>query len=194
MLTTLLATIVIVLSQQLPSRLVKEGQKKKAVTGLLFLAVLFIWMGTAVQSAKIRKLEKIADQVRFGELVREGKKEYQDKRIEEVRKISDKLISGKQGYGYFLRGVLDMDQSRVEDAEANFQKAIALGMPPEEAPYAWLNLGNAAIKRKDFSSARQRFNEALKINPEFEPAKINLDAIDAWEGKQIIDKYAWGQS
>lgn len=190
----ILASLAVVLSQILPDRMTNGRQKKTLAIGLTAAALVLIWSEYGIQSVKTGRLEKIADQVRYAELVSQGKKQYQSKKTEEVRKISDQLIEKKQGYGYFLRGVLAIDQSQFDDAEANIQKAIALGMPPEEAPYAWLNLGNAAIKRKNFTLARQHFNEALKLNPDFEPARVNLEAIDAWEGKKIIDKYAWGQA
>lgn len=193
MLLMFLATTAIVLSQILPERTQDSKKKKTISAGLLLCSLVLAWWAFGMQIQEIRRLDKLADQVRYEELVAQGKKLYQKKKVEEVRGISEKLIAAQQGYGYFLRGVLELDQGRLEDAEAQIEKAIALGLPRSEAPYAWLNLGNAAIRKKNFQQARERFNEALKLDPDFQPARVNLEAIDAWEGKQIVDKYAWGQ-
>jgi tetratricopeptide (TPR) repeat protein len=194
MMLTIFVSLLIILSVLLPERIQDSKQKKTAALGLVFAALVLLWCGYALQAAKTGKLEKLADQVRYGELIAEGKKQYSGKKLEEVRKTSEALIAKKQGYGYFLRGVLAIDQGKLDEAEADLKKALELGMPGEEAPYAWLNLGNAAVKRKDFTLARQHFSEALKLDSGFEPARVNLDAIDAWEGKKIVDKYAWGQA
>lgn len=194
MMLTILVSLLILLSLILPERIQDAKQKKTAALGLVLAALVLLWVGHALQASKTGKLEKLADQVRYGELIAEGKKQYSGKKVEEVRKTSETLIAKKQGYGYFLRGVLAIDQGKLDEAEADLKKAIELGMPSGEAPYAWLNLGNAAVKRKDFALARQHFSEALKLDSGFEPARVNLDAIDAWEGKKIVDKYAWGQA
>lgn len=174
-------------------RLPQQLKNKPASTAITAGALVLIWITFFAQGQQIGKLNKLADQVRYSHLVSEGKKLYAKKKLDEVAGISKQLIAADQGYGYFLRGIAELDKNSLDQAEADIQKALKLGMPKDEIPYAWLNLGNAAVRKKNHALARERFLEALKLEPDFQPARINLDAIEAWEGKKVVDKYVWGQ-
>ena len=69
-------------------------------------------------------------------------------------------------------GLLLARQGRLQDAESQ----LLLALPPEQA---WYNIGSALEQQGDVAGAAAAYRRALAIQPDFEPARIRLDALAA---------------
>ena len=64
-------------------------------------------------------------------------------------------------------GTVHLKEERNSQAEACFQKALALG--GNEVVYN--NLGIIAFRKKDYQKAKKLYQQALKVNPDYQEAR-----------------------
>lgn len=67
-------------------------------------------------------------------------------------------------------GTVHLKEARDFQAEACFQKALALG--GNEVVYN--NLGIIAFRKKDYQKAKKLYQQALKVNPDYQEARENI--------------------
>lgn len=72
-----------------------------------------------------------------------------------------------RGNSYFLAG-------RFDQAIADYQKSLSLGLA--KAHVAWYNIGLAYDAKKEPDKAREAYEKALEIYPDFAAARAKLDA------------------
>jgi tetratricopeptide (TPR) repeat protein len=75
------------------------------------------------------------------------------------------------------------------DSGAHYYE-VALGRDPY-ALNAWNNLGNIALRRKDYTKARYYYEGALKVRPTFADALFYLGLCDYYEGKVAEAHARW---
>ncbi|HXI87283.1 MAG TPA: tetratricopeptide repeat protein [Parvularculaceae bacterium] len=74
-----------------------------------------------------------------------------------------------RGNSYFLG-------SRLDDALADYQKSLEFGVSKPWA--AWYNIGLVHEAKKDKAKARDAYEKALELNPNFDLAKAKLAKLD----------------
>lgn len=88
----------------------------------------------------------------------------------------------KAGDLYFNAGTQDLVEGRTTEALANLIQASKL--LPKEAS-VWNNLGLAYAAKRDFVKARDSFDRALKLDPNFTDARQNIGALNLSENKLV---------
>jgi tetratricopeptide (TPR) repeat protein len=71
---------------------------------------------------------------------------------------------------YFFRGNIHAQQNRFDDAILDYESAIAA----RPTALAYTNLGNALVKQGRTEAARAAYESALRLDPNFRPARDNL--------------------
>ena len=74
-----------------------------------------------------------------------------------------------RGNSYFLTG-------RLNEALADYKRALDLGVSRPWA--AWYNIGLVYEAKKDKEKAREAFQKAIELNPNFELAKTHLAKLE----------------
>ncbi len=109
-------------------------------------------------------------------LVRDGNRQYKDKQYTEAevnyRKALEKNKALKEGQ--FNLGDALYKQGRYEEAEKQFRMA-AENASGDSRAQAYHNLGNALLKQKKFEDSIQSYKDALKLNPQDQDTKYNLE-------------------
>jgi tetratricopeptide (TPR) repeat protein/peroxiredoxin len=80
----------------------------------------------------------------------------------------------------FTYGVALFQHGYLEQAAESFQQVVAA--KPED-PDAYYNLGTLALRRNDFTAARQYLEQTLKLRPNYPEAWNNLGMMAAQEGR-----------
>jgi len=115
----------------------------------------------------------------FKDLVQEGNTSYgngkYDESIEKYKK-SEKYLPGKDSkYGLsFNKGNALYKKGKYEEALDNFK--YSLGSANREIQKrAFFNMGNASLKMGKYKEAMESYMNALKIDPNYEKAKKNIE-------------------
>lgn len=106
-------------------------------------------------------------------LCREGK-------YDEAYKIADNLRQKYPDFGlaYFVLGTIEMRRKRYKKGEDLLNRAIQLGIPDEDAVWAFYNLRISSLQKQDFEKARDFFEKAVKLNANMEESKKPLRFLD----------------
>jgi tetratricopeptide (TPR) repeat protein/peroxiredoxin len=80
----------------------------------------------------------------------------------------------------FTYGVALFQHGYLEQAAESFQQVVAA--KPDD-PDAYYNLGTLALRRNDFSAARQYLEQTLKLRPNYPEAWNNLGMMAAQQGR-----------
>jgi tetratricopeptide (TPR) repeat protein len=109
-------------------------------------------------------------------LVRDGNRQYKDKQYTEAevnyRKALEKNKELKEGQ--FNLGDALYKQGRYEEAEKQFRLAAEKSSGASRAQ-AYHNLGNTLLKQKKIEDSIQSYKDALKLNPQDQDTKYNLE-------------------
>jgi putative PEP-CTERM system TPR-repeat lipoprotein len=79
--------------------------------------------------------------------------------------------------------VLILTQLKQKQFDAALDRITELEKKQPQSPLAWNYRGAAYIGKKDAAKARNSFEQALKLDPKFFPAVVNLAQLDLAEGK-----------
>ena len=117
----------------------------------------------SVISGKIEEQLKVAREIALSEMKLRG----QDFTLEQ-------LIEQQE---WFQLGNKLSGQGKWEEAGVAFRKSIEMGdcLPPP-----WGNLGISLLMQNRFDEAEDAYRHALKIDPRYEYAKVNLKALSYW--------------
>jgi len=115
----------------------------------------------------------------FRDGVSEGNSRYNDKKYLEAKKRYDKAEKYAPGEKdkqklAFNRADANYMAGDLEAAIAGYKKAIQSG-DPDVQKKAFFNLGNAYLQQKKYREAFNAFRNALKIDPNYAPAKRNIE-------------------
>lgn len=109
-------------------------------------------------------------------LLRDGNRQYKDKQYNEAevnyRKALEKNKELKEGQ--FNLGDALYKQGRYEEAEKQFRMSAQKSSGKSRAQ-AYHNLGNALLKQKKIEDSIQSYKDALKLNPQDQDTKYNLE-------------------
>jgi tetratricopeptide (TPR) repeat protein len=109
-------------------------------------------------------------------LVRDGNRLYKDKQYNEAEVNYRKALEkNKQlNEGQFNLGDALYKQGRYEEAEKQFRISAQKSSGTARAQ-AYHNLGNAQLKQKKIEDSIQSYKDALKLNPQDQDTKYNLE-------------------
>jgi Flp pilus assembly protein TadD len=95
--------------------------------------------------------------------------------------LTQMSFADQRGFGAaFGRAALAFNQGKLAEAEKQIDAAEKVDAKKPEIP----NLrGAILIKEKRYEEAAQQFNQALALDPNFYPAKLNLADVDLRQGK-----------
>jgi tetratricopeptide (TPR) repeat protein len=109
-------------------------------------------------------------------LLRDGNRQYKDKQYNEAevnyRKALEKNKQLKEGQ--FNLGDALYKQGRYEEAEKQFRISAEKSTGISRAQ-AYHNLGNTLLKQKRIEDSIQSYKDALKLNPQDQDTKYNLE-------------------
>ena len=128
---------------------------------------------------------------KYSELISKAKQLYKEKKYTAIDPIAQELIAKKIGFGYFILGVVALNENKLDTAENNIKRAIAVGLGEKEVPYAYLNLGNIEIKRENWNKAAEYYEKTLFLDKSVEGAQKNLESIQNWKSQKLATKYNW---
>lgn len=110
-------------------------------------------------------------------LVRQGNKLYDTKQYSEAevnyRKALEKNTKLREGQ--FNLGDALYKQGRFEEAEKQFRMSSQAAPDSLSRAHAFHNLGNALLKQKKFEESIGSYKQALKLNPNDQDTKYNLE-------------------
>lgn len=109
-------------------------------------------------------------------LVRDGNRKYKDKQYTEAEVNYRKALEKNKelNEGKFNLGDALYKQGRYEEAEKQFRMAAEKSSGASRAQ-AYHNLGNALLKQKKIEDSIQSYKDALKLNPQDQDTKYNLE-------------------
>ncbi len=109
-------------------------------------------------------------------LVRDGNRQYKDKQYTEAEVNYRKALEKNKelNEGQFNLGDALYKQGRYEEAEKQFRMAADKSSGVSRAQ-AYHNLGNALLKQKKIEDSIQSYKDALKLNPQDQDTKYNLE-------------------
>lgn len=115
----------------------------------------------------------------FRDSVSEGNSQFQQKKYLEAKKHynkADKYAPGEKDKQRlaFNKGDADYMAGDYDAAIAGYKKAIQSG-DPEVQKKAFYNLGNTYMQKKKYKEAFNSYMNALKIDPNYAPAKRNIE-------------------
>ncbi len=84
---------------------------------------------------------------------------------------------------FFAKGLLQANQKQYADAEETIRSGIKVS--PDSA-VGYYYLGRIGVEARDFDKATTHFEQAVTLNPAFEPAYVALGSV--YEAKQDRDK------
>ena len=90
------------------------------------------------------------------------------------------MMAPKDAKKAFEKGLEAIKKKKTEDAQKEFQKAVAAY--PKYAD-AWFNLGALQMEGKNVEGARNSFTQAIAADPKLAPPYVDLAILDAREGK-----------
>ncbi len=109
-------------------------------------------------------------------LVRDGNRLYKDKQYNEAEVNYRKALEKNKALneGQFNLGDALYKQGRYEEAEKQFRMAAEKSSGTSRAQ-AYHNLGNSLLKQKKIEDSIQSYKDALKLNPQDQDTKYNLE-------------------
>jgi len=87
-------------------------------------------------------------------------------------------LAAKEAVNYFYEGLKAQKARNYDGANSAYQKALLLF--PSEVEYRKLIMNNMGIiyaELGDLQTAEKAFMEALRFDPDFQPAKLNLGLL-----------------
>ncbi len=101
-------------------------------------------------------------------------------------------LVAKEGVNYFNAAVEAQKESRYSDAEKNYQKTVLADPANRRWPLLIANnRGVMSMERGDLRTAEKYFLEALQIDPDFMPARINYGFIIDKRGNELESIKYW---
>lgn len=86
--------------------------------------------------------------------------------------LKDKISSDKDDFGSRLNlGNIYLMTGKTELAEKTYEEALVI---KEDSPLIWNNLGLIYLKKNDVKKAAKHFMTALKIEPSYQDANLNM--------------------
>lgn len=82
-----------------------------------------------------------------------------------------------------IESVIILNQLRQKQFDAALDSIAAFEKKQPQSPLLWNYRGAAYIGKKDAAKARNSFNQALKLDPQFFPAVANLAQLDLVDGE-----------
>jgi lipoprotein NlpI len=117
----------------------------------------------AIVAQRLEKELEIARKVAFSEMKLRGDDFSLDQLIEQQV--------------LFQQGNQLSNQGKWREAEACFSRSIQMG---DCLPQPWGNLGICLLMQNRFDEAEDAYRRALALDPDYEHAKLNLDALTYW--------------
>lgn len=110
-------------------------------------------------------------------LVRQGNRQYDSKQYSEAEVNYRKALeqNTKLREGQFNLGDALYKQGRFEEAENQFHLSSETAADPLARAHAYHNLGNAQLKQKKLEESIGSYKQALKLNPNDQDTKYNLE-------------------
>ena len=112
-----------------------------------------------------------------GKLIKEGNKQYQQKKYTEAEINYRKSLEKKDNpfIGNYNLGNTYYQQGKYEEAKQQYEIANGIkSTSKENLESNYHNLGNALLKNKKYEESIQAYKEALKLNPQDNDTRYNL--------------------
>lgn len=94
-------------------------------------------------------------------------------------------IVGQEAARYFAEGVQLQKDGNLAAAEISYQKVLLISPKSYEyRKYILNNTGLIYIQNKHFDKAEQVFNEAIRLDHEYMPARLNLGLVYEQRGEK----------
>jgi tetratricopeptide (TPR) repeat protein len=87
----------------------------------------------------------------------------------------------------YNKGVRDMRGEQLERATANFLAVITISKDPNLKSLAYYNLSHIALQLDKAEEAVEFYKDALRLRPDFEEAKYNLERLYVFVKKKKGD-------
>lgn len=124
-----------------------------------------------------------------GKQVEEGLKHYQNKRykraLEEFKKVEKEISEEKRAS--FNRGAAEYRAGDYDSAIKSFEKS-ARAKNPSLRTRSLYNLGNSYYEKGDKINAINSYLKALEVDPNFVPAKKNIELLQKQEEEKKQEK------
>jgi tetratricopeptide (TPR) repeat protein len=87
-------------------------------------------------------------------------------------------FSTEQAFNFLYEGVREQRNGEIDRAKSLYQKALVLN-PDNQVllKYVLNNMGSVSLKSGNMQEAEEFFLKALKIDPQYLPAKINMGFV-----------------
>ncbi|HVI83929.1 MAG TPA: tetratricopeptide repeat protein, partial [bacterium] len=101
------------------------------------------------------------------------------------RAVSDLAAAGPSLQSYVLRALVEVARGQDRQAEADFRRALAVEEPEEVASSTWARslYGRFLYQHGRLDLARDLFNEALRILPQYPLALTDLAVLELRQGQ-----------
>ena len=102
-----------------------------------------------------------------------------------ARAVSDLAAAGPSLQSYVLRALVEVARGQDRQAEADFRRALAVEEPEEVASSTWVRslYGRFLYQHGRLDLARDLFNEALRILPQYPLALTDLAVLELRQGQ-----------
>ena len=108
-----------------------------------------------------------------------------------IRVYAGDIVAGEAKV-YFLEGVQAQKNDNLEKAVADYTKARLVSKEDiEYQKYIINNMGAMYLRQGDVARAEAAFVEALTIDPDYEPAKLNLGIINEMRMSELDSLKYW---
>lgn len=101
------------------------------------------------------------------------------------RAVKELMAAGPSLQAHALRALVEIARGRDADAENDFRRALALEEPQEVASSTWVRslYGRFLYQHGQHERARELFNEALRILPQYPHALTGLAVLELRQGQ-----------
>ena len=136
----------------------------KGLAGKLFLSALVFLLPLIAKAQQEKKY------------VKEGNKNYQDKKYDDAEKNYKQALSkNKNSYkANFNLGDAYYKQGKYKEAAEQFQNITHIASSKDTLAKAYHNLGNSLLKAKQYQESVDAYKNALKNNPNDADTRYNL--------------------
>lgn len=108
--------------------------------------------------------------------IRQGNRNFRNGNYSEAeRDYKNSLDKKYNDKAQFNLGDVYYQQQNFEDAMRNFQSVADRNVPKDLEANAYYNLGNSLMEQQKYSEAFNAYKNSLKINPNDEDARYNLE-------------------
>jgi Ca-activated chloride channel homolog len=110
-------------------------------------------------------------------LLRKGNKQYQAQQFGEAEVSHQKALEENpmSSKAAFNLGNSLYEQEQFEEAERKFSQVTAMSKAPMLESNASYNLGNSMLKQQRYAESVEAFKQALRLNPNDDEARYNLE-------------------